>query len=66
MNAASYSMLGNVHAIDEGGTLVATFINESQSAPHASTAGEVIFVGSQKFVPILETAIRRIREYNLP
>ncbi len=39
----------------------------SQLGPYASTAGKVILVvGSQKIVPDLETALRRIRDYVLP
>jgi hypothetical protein len=39
----------------------------SQLGPIASSAGKVILVvGSQKIVPNLETALRRIRDYVLP
>src|SRR2546428_453443 len=60
-------MLGSVNAITEDGILVAASASSSQLGPYASTAGKVILVvGSQKFVPDLETALRRIREYVLP
>ncbi len=60
-------MLGSVQAITEDGILVDVSATGSQLAPYASTAGKVILVvGSQKIVPELETAIRRIREYVLP
>ena len=60
-------MLGSVNAVTEGGILVAASATASQLGPYASTAGKVILiVGSQKIVPDLETALRRIREYVLP
>jgi len=46
---------------------VAASATSSQLGPYSNTAGKVIFVvGSQKIVPDLETALRRIREYVLP
>src|SRR5437588_510032 len=60
-------MLGSVNAITEDGVLVATSATASQLGPYASGAGKLILVvGSQKIVPNLETALRRIREYVLP
>jgi hypothetical protein len=60
-------MLGSVNAITKDGILVAASATASQLGPYASTAGKVILVvGSQKIVPDLETALRRIREYVLP
>ena len=60
-------MLGSVNAITESGVLVAASATASQLGPYAGTAGRVILVvGSQKIVPDLETALRRIREYVLP
>ncbi len=60
-------MLGSVNAVTQDGILVATSATGSQLGPYASTAGKVIFVvGSQKIVPDLETALRRIREYVFP
>ena len=60
-------MLGSVNAITEDGVLVAASASASQLVPYASTAGKVILVvGSQKIVPNLETALRRIRDYVLP
>ena len=60
-------MLGSVNAITEDGVLVAASATASQLGPYANTAGKVILVvGSQKIVPDLETALRRIREYVLP
>jgi LUD domain len=60
-------MLGSVNAVTEDGILVAASASSSQLGPYASTAGKVILVvGSQKIVPDLETALRRIRDYVLP
>jgi hypothetical protein len=60
-------MLGSVNAITEDGILVAASATSIQLGPYANTAGKVILVvGSQKVVPDLETALRRIREYVLP
>ncbi len=60
-------MLGSVNAVTEDGILVAASASSSQLGPYASTAGKVILVvGSQKIVPDLETALRRIHQYVLP
>jgi hypothetical protein len=60
-------MVGSVQAITEDGVLVAVSATGSQLGPFANTAGKVIFaVGSQKIVPDIETALRRVREYVLP
>lgn len=60
-------MVGSVNALTEDGILVATSASGSQLGPYASTAGKVILVvGSQKIVPDLDTALRRIHDYALP
>ena len=60
-------MVGSVNAVTEEGVLVAASASSSQLGPYANTAGKVILVvGSQKIVPDLETALRRIRDYVLP
>ena len=60
-------MLGSVNGVTEDGILVAASASASQLGPYAGTAGKVILVvGSQKIVPDLETALRRIRDYVLP
>ena len=60
-------MLGSVNAITEEGILVLTSASAGQIGPYASTAGKVILVvGSQKIVPDLETALKRIHQYVLP
>lgn len=65
--AAPNFMLGSVHAITEDGILVGASATGSQIGPYANTAGKVILaVGSQKIVPDIETAFKRIRERVLP
>ena len=65
--AAPDYMLGSVNAVTADGILVDTSATGSQLGPYAGTSGKVILVvGSQKIVPDLETALRRIREYVLP
>jgi len=60
-------ILGSVNAITEEGILVVTSATAGQMGPYASTAGIVILiVGSQKIVPDLETALKRIHDYVLP
>ena len=60
-------MLGSVAAVTEDGILVAGSATASQLGPYAYTSGKVILVvGSQKIVPDLDTALRRMREYVLP
>jgi hypothetical protein len=60
-------MLGSVHAVTETGSLVAASASGSQLGPYASGAGKVILVvGTQKIVPDLEEAFRRIDEYAFP
>jgi hypothetical protein len=59
--------VSSVHALTYDGTIVDVSNTGSQLAPLAFGAGEVIFViGSQKLVPDLETAMRRIEEHTLP
>ena len=65
--AAPDFMLGSVNAITEDGILVAASATASPIGPYANTAGKVILVvGSQKIVPNLEAALRRIREHVQP
>jgi hypothetical protein len=60
-------ILGSANAVTEDGILVTASATASQLGPYASSAGKVILVvGSQKIVPDLETALRRIREYVFP
>jgi L-lactate utilization protein LutC len=65
--AAPDYVVGSVHAVTEGGSLLVASASGSQLGPIASGAEHVIFViGGQKIVPDIETGIRRIFEYSLP
>jgi hypothetical protein len=67
LTASPDVMLGSVHAVTETGSLVTASASGSQLGPYASGAGKVILVvGTQKIVPDLEGALRRIDEYALP
>jgi L-lactate utilization protein LutC len=67
LSASPEVMLGSVHAVTETGSLVAASASGSQLGPYASGAGKVILlVGTQKIVPDLEHALRRIEEYVFP
>jgi hypothetical protein len=67
LSAAPDIMVGSVHAVTETGSLVAASASGSQLGPYASGAGKVILlVGTQKIVPDLEDALRRIEEYAFP
>jgi L-lactate utilization protein LutC len=60
-------MLGSVHAVTEAGQLVITSASGSQIGPIASGAGHLVLViGSQKIVPTLDDAFRRIEEHVFP
>ena len=59
--------VNSVHALTVDGTMVLASNTGSQLAPVAFGAGEVIFViGSQKIVPDLDAAMRRLEEHSLP
>jgi hypothetical protein len=65
--AAPDFMIGSVAALTEDGALVAASATGSQLGPYAATAGRLILVvGSQKVVPDLDAALRRIREVVFP
>jgi acyl-CoA hydrolase len=67
LSASPDVMLGSVHAITETGSLVVASASGSQIGPYASGAGKVILVvGTQKIVPGLEDALRRVDEYAFP
>jgi len=60
-------VVGSVHAVTEGGSLLIASASGSQLGPIVSGAGHVVFVvGGQKLVTDIETGIRRIYEYALP
>ena len=67
LGAAPDVMVNSAHAITEEGQIVVTSASGSQIGPIASGAGRLILViGSQKIVPDLDTAFRRIREHVFP
>jgi hypothetical protein len=67
LSSAPDVMLGSVHAVTEGGSLLAASMSGSQLGPYASGAGRVILVvGTQKIVSDLEEGLRRINEYSFP
>jgi L-lactate utilization protein LutC len=67
IGAAPDVMLGSAHAVTEAGQIVITSASGSQIGPIASGAGKLILIiGSQKIVPDLDSAFRRIKEYVFP
>ena len=60
-------VVGSVHALTEGGSLLIASASGSQLGPLVSGAGQVILVvGAQKIVPDVATGMRRIYEYCYP
>jgi hypothetical protein len=60
-------MVGSVAAVTEDGALVAASATGSQLGAYAAGGGRVILViGSQKIVPDLDAALRRIRDVVYP
>lgn len=58
--------LGSVHAIAETGEIVVGSGTGSQLPAYAYSSPNVLWVaGTQKIVPTLDTALRRVREYSL-
>jgi len=67
LGAAPDVMVNSAHAVTEDGQIVVTSASGSQIGPIASGAGQLILViGSQKMVPDLDAAFRRIREHVFP
>lgn len=67
LSAAPDIMLGSPQAVTEAGQLLFASASGSQIGPLGSGAGKVILViGSQKIVPDLDSALRRIREHVFP
>ena len=59
--------LGSVNAITEAGQMVVTSASGSQIGPYGGSAGKLIVVaGSQKIVPDIDTALRRIHDHVFP
>jgi hypothetical protein len=60
-------IVGSVHAVTETGSLVIASASGSQLPGYAGGARRAIWVvGSQKVVPDLSTALRRVEEHCLP
>ena len=60
-------VVGSVHALTEGGSLLIASASGSQLGPVVSGAARVIFViGAQKIVGDVESGMRRIYEYCYP
>ena len=60
-------VVGSVHAVTDGGSLLIASASGSQLGPLVSGAAHVILViGGQKIVADVETGLRRIREYCYP
>ena len=65
--AAPDVMLGSVQAVTLDGALVTVSYAGSQIGPYAAGAGRVILVvGSQKIVPDMDAAMRRVNEHVTP
>jgi hypothetical protein len=60
-------VVGSVHAVTEGGSLLVASASGSQLGPIVSGAEHVILIiGGQKIVADVDAGIRRIYEYSLP
>ena len=67
LGTAPNFMVGSVSAVTEDGALIAASGTGSQLAAYAAGAGRLILVvGSQKIVPDLDAALRRINEVVFP
>lgn len=67
MGAVPEWMVGSVHAVTEDGTAVIASNTGSQLAGYAAAAAHVVWVvGTQKIVPNLDEAFKRVREYTYP
>jgi hypothetical protein len=67
LGASPDVVVGSAHAVTEDGRIVAASASGSQLGPYVSGAGKVILVvGSQKVVPDLDTAMRRVQYYSYP
>jgi L-lactate utilization protein LutC len=66
-STASEYFVGSVQAVTQSGDVVAASAGGSQLAAYAFTARNLIWVvGTQKIVPTLDDALKRIRDYALP
>ena len=67
LGSAPDVVVGSVHAVTEDGRVVAASASGSQLGTYAYGAGRVIWVvGSQKVVPDIDTAMKRVQLYAYP
>jgi hypothetical protein len=67
LGSAPDAMVGSAHAITADGQIVTASASGSQVTAYAGGAGQVVYVvGTQKLVPDLDAAFRRIEDYVLP
>jgi YkgG family uncharacterized protein len=67
LGSAPDVVVGSVHAVTEDGRVVAASASGSQLGAYVYGAGRVIWVvGSQKVVPDVDTAMRRVQFYAYP
>ncbi len=67
MGAVPEYMVGSVHAVTETGSVLIVSNTGSQLAGYAASAEHVIWVvGTQKVVPDIDEAIKRVYEYTYP
>jgi len=67
MGAVPEYMIGSIHAVTETGSVVIASNTGSQLAGYAASAARVIWVvGTQKIVPNIDEAIKRVYEYVYP
>jgi hypothetical protein len=67
LGAAPDFQINSVQAVTEDGRMVVVSMTGSQLGPIGFGAGKVVLVvGSQKIVPDMATAFRRIEEYSYP
>lgn len=67
MGAAPEYVIGSVHAVTEDGKILIASNTGSQLPAYVYGAGKVIWVvGTQKIVPNLDEAMKRLNEYVLP
>src|SRR5204863_7664593 len=65
--AAPDYVVGSVHALTEGGSLLIASASGSQLGALVSGAGHaVLVIGGQKLVPDIPTGLRRISDYCFP
>ncbi len=67
LGATPEYIVGSVHAVTETGSVLVASMTGSQLAPYAASAAHVVWiVGTQKIVPSLDEALKRLEEYTFP